>query len=182
MKDRVDQGKRNILSTTECLVELKYLRRDLIFNFQVFFFNRQKAYMSGWPHQLNRQEFEQTLGDGEGQGSLGCCGPWGHKETHTRSHWTMYARIPLFKGLFWYPYFFLPNTVYFVWQNTSLYSMTFMVSALYLWPEYFFTSTIQTRPSTSLWGRTVWSFCLSLGTTLQKKVGSRPFLWPTLWQ
>ena len=37
MKDRVDQGKRNILSTTECLVELKYLRRDLIFNFQVFF-------------------------------------------------------------------------------------------------------------------------------------------------
>ena len=26
-------------------------------------------------------EFEQTLGDGEGQGSLACCSPWGHKET-----------------------------------------------------------------------------------------------------
>ena len=25
-------------------------------------------------------EFEQTLGDGEGQGSLACCSPWGHKE------------------------------------------------------------------------------------------------------
>ena len=29
---------------------------------------------------LNGNEFEQTLGDGEGQGSLACCGPWGHKE------------------------------------------------------------------------------------------------------
>ena len=24
--------------------------------------------------------FEQTLGDGEGQGSLACCSPWGRKE------------------------------------------------------------------------------------------------------
>ena len=28
--------------------------------------------MVGWHHQLNGQEFEQTLGDGEGQGSLAC--------------------------------------------------------------------------------------------------------------
>ena len=27
-------------------------------------------------HQLNGHEFEQTLGDSEGQGSLVCCGPW----------------------------------------------------------------------------------------------------------
>ena len=26
--------------------------------------------MTGWHHQLNGHEFEQTLGDGEGQGSL----------------------------------------------------------------------------------------------------------------
>ena len=26
-------------------------------------------------------EIEQTLGDGEGQGSLACCSPWGHKES-----------------------------------------------------------------------------------------------------
>ena len=52
----------------------------------MFFFNRQKAYMLGWPHQLNGQELEHTLGDGEGQGSLVCCGPWGHKEADTLSH------------------------------------------------------------------------------------------------
>ena len=34
----------------------------------------------GWHHQLNEHEFEQTLGDSEGQGSLVCCSPWGHKE------------------------------------------------------------------------------------------------------
>ena len=31
-------------------------------------------------HQLNGHECEQTLGDSEGQGSLACCHPWGHKE------------------------------------------------------------------------------------------------------
>ena len=30
----------------------------------------------GWDHQLNGHEFEQTLGDGEGQGSLEYCSPW----------------------------------------------------------------------------------------------------------
>ena len=35
----------------------------------------------GWHHRLNGHEFEQTLGDGEGQGSLVCCSPWGHKES-----------------------------------------------------------------------------------------------------
>ena len=34
-----------------------------------------------WHHQLNGHEFESTLGDGEGQGSLTCCSPWGHKES-----------------------------------------------------------------------------------------------------
>ena len=27
-------------------------------------------------------QFEQTLGDGEGQGSRACCSPWGHKVKH----------------------------------------------------------------------------------------------------
>ena len=34
----------------------------------------------GWHHQLNGHEFEQTQGDSEGQGSLACYSPWGHKE------------------------------------------------------------------------------------------------------
>ena len=39
--------------------------------------------MVGWHHQLNGHEFEQALGDGEGQGSLACCSPCGHKELDT---------------------------------------------------------------------------------------------------
>ena len=34
----------------------------------------------GWHRWLNGHEFEQTLGDSEGQGSLACYSPWGHKE------------------------------------------------------------------------------------------------------
>ena len=37
--------------------------------------------MVGWHHQLNGHESEQTPGDNEGQGSLVCCSPWGHKES-----------------------------------------------------------------------------------------------------
>jgi len=37
--------------------------------------------MVGWHHQLNAHEFEQAPGDGEGQGSLVCLCPWGHKES-----------------------------------------------------------------------------------------------------
>ena len=36
--------------------------------------------MVGWYHRLDGHEFEQTLGIGDGQGSLACCGPWGCKE------------------------------------------------------------------------------------------------------
>ena len=36
--------------------------------------------MVRWHHWLNRYEFEQTPGDGEGQGSLVCCSPQGCKE------------------------------------------------------------------------------------------------------
>ena len=36
--------------------------------------------MGGCHHQLNGHEFEKTLGDGEGQGSLACCSPRGRKE------------------------------------------------------------------------------------------------------
>ena len=39
--------------------------------------------MVGWYHQLNEHELEQTPGDSEGQGSLVCCSPWGHKESDT---------------------------------------------------------------------------------------------------
>ena len=43
--------------------------------------------MVGWHHRLSTHEFEQTLGDSEGQGSLTCCSLWGHKE------WDMAERL-----------------------------------------------------------------------------------------
>ena len=39
--------------------------------------------MVGWHHWLNGHEFEQTLGDTEGQGILACYNPWSHKELDT---------------------------------------------------------------------------------------------------
>ena len=39
--------------------------------------------MVGWHHQHDGHEFEQTLGESEGQGSLACCIAWGHKESDT---------------------------------------------------------------------------------------------------
>ena len=39
--------------------------------------------MVGWHLRLNGHEFEQALGESEGQGSLACCSPWSHKELDT---------------------------------------------------------------------------------------------------
>ena len=39
--------------------------------------------MVGWHYQLNGHDFEQTLGDGEGQGRLESCSSWGHRELDT---------------------------------------------------------------------------------------------------
>ena len=41
-----------------------------------------KGQMVEWHHQLNGHEFEQAPADSEGQGSLGCCIPWGSKELY----------------------------------------------------------------------------------------------------
>ena len=40
----------------------------------------------GWHHQFNGHEFEQAPGDGEGQGKLTCCSPWGCKESDMTEH------------------------------------------------------------------------------------------------
>ena len=48
--------------------------------------------MVGWHHWFNEHEFEQTPGDSDGQGSLACCSPWGHKEldmTELLNNWGM---------------------------------------------------------------------------------------------
>ena len=46
--------------------------------------------MVGWHHGPNGHEFEQVPGVGDGQGSLECCSPWGHKKLDMTEHlnWT----------------------------------------------------------------------------------------------
>ena len=39
--------------------------------------------VAGWHRRLDGRESERTPGDGDGQGGLGCCNSWGHKESDT---------------------------------------------------------------------------------------------------
>ena len=39
--------------------------------------------MAGWHHRLDGREFEETPGDGDGQGGLVCCNSWGRIESDT---------------------------------------------------------------------------------------------------
>ena len=43
--------------------------------------NGKTEEMIGWQHWLKGHEFQQVLGDGEGQRSLACCSPWGRRES-----------------------------------------------------------------------------------------------------
>ena len=59
--------------------------------------------MVGWHHQLNGCESEQTLGDSEGQASLACCSPWGHKELDTterlnNNKWYCFSDVSALSG------------------------------------------------------------------------------------
>ena len=55
-----------------------------------------EAEVAGWHHRLDRHEFEQASGVGDGQGSLACCSPWGRKELDTTEqlNWTEHSIIP----------------------------------------------------------------------------------------
>ena len=62
----------------------------------------------GWHHQLNGHEFEQALGDGEGQGSLASCSQWGPKELDTtellnKNQMYVYTLQPCWSSLGWIP-------------------------------------------------------------------------------
>ena len=58
--------------------------------------------ITGWHHQLDGHEFEQTLGGGNGQGGLACCDSWGHKESDMTEwlNWTALTYI-LYDVTFW---------------------------------------------------------------------------------
>ena len=53
--------------------------------------------MVGWHHRLDGHEFEQAPGAGDGQGSLACCSPWGHKELD-RTKWLNWCEQSRWEG------------------------------------------------------------------------------------
>ena len=53
--------------------------------------------MVGWHHLLNGREFEQTLGNSEGQGSLACSSPWGRKESDMTEQLDI-SNVMVFRG------------------------------------------------------------------------------------
>ena len=55
--------------------------------------------MVGWHHWLNEHEFEQTLGDGEGQGSRSCWTPWSHKESDATEQQTARGRNRVYSSM-----------------------------------------------------------------------------------
>ena len=55
---------------------------------------RQRDEMAGWHHWLNAHEFGWTPGVGDGQGSLMCCDPWGHRVGHD---WATELIVPYHK-------------------------------------------------------------------------------------
>ena len=53
--------------------------------------------MAGWHHWLDGREFEQALGDGDGQGGLVCCNSWGLKESDM-TEWLNWTELNLQKN------------------------------------------------------------------------------------
>ena len=58
-----------------------------------------KDEMVGWHHWLNGHECVQALGVGDGQGSLACCCPWGHKESDTTEWLSTQAQEHVYKNV-----------------------------------------------------------------------------------
>ena len=53
----------------------------------------------GWHVQLNGHGFEQTQEDSEGQGSLTCCSPWGHKKSDVTVTEQLYIYIYIYRSV-----------------------------------------------------------------------------------
>ena len=88
--------------------------------------------MVGWHHWLNGHEFERTLGDIEGQGSLSCCSPWGHAESNTTEQLNnMHQKSS--KDSQHLPLVTVLLNGYYQWQNATPYKVSY---TLLLFPKY----------------------------------------------
>ena len=84
--------------------------------------------MVGRHHWVNGYEFEQTLGDGEGQGSLVCWSPWGHKESDMTEQLNN-NNIWIGVIIFFQSYFYIQElSTYALWSKVSLSSILSWVS------------------------------------------------------
>ena len=69
----------------------------------------------GWHHWLNGHEFEQAPGAGEGQGSLVCYSPWGHKKSDMLRDWTELNWFPSFS---YFPFSLINRIIiYLLWNS-----------------------------------------------------------------
>ena len=86
--------------------------------------------MVGWHHRLDGHEFEQTPGDSEGQGSLICFSPWGHKQldiTVTEQQQGTYL-LPIFGFSFIFNVLFYDEIKFY---NLNVQFLRFLVSCFY---------------------------------------------------
>ena len=88
--------------------------------------------MVGWHHWLDGHEFEQASGVGDGQRSLACCSPWGHKESDTTE------QLNWLKVFFYYFQGYLQRTA-----NSSLTVFIFLV--LQTWLSHILAYTISDK-------------------------------------
>ena len=109
--------------------------------------------MFRWHFQLNGYEFEQALGNGEGQGSLLCCSPWGCKQSDTTEQLNCGNNLPVsdgtgchdlsFRILSFRPAFSLSSLVLIKRLSSSLHFLPLrVVSSGYLWLLIFFLATL----------------------------------------
>ena len=73
--------------------------------------------MAEWHHWFNGHELGRTLGDGEGQGSLECCSPWGRKELDMT--WWLNSKYNKSYSVS-YSWTTITMQMNLVWQNISM--------------------------------------------------------------
>ena len=133
--------------------------------------------MVGWGHWLDEHEFEQALGVGNGQGSLVCSSPWGHKEldmTKQLNYLWRYLFGRIRHGEYRFCHSVILTTEGFpVWLSWSRIHLQFRRSGLDLWvrkiplrrkgqpTQVFFPRKSHGQRSMagySLWGRKSWTW------------------------
>ena len=116
--------------------------------------------MAGWLHRFNGHKLGQTLGDGEGQGDLAYCSPWGRKESYMTGGlnnnkfptcFKIYLFLPLihvycFCHLLHQYIFLLWTSLYLLWIDYfTTFDFNFLINYIKVWPTTFtvFSCTLE---------------------------------------